>query len=246
MIDFTHIFRIVTGILLLVVAAAPQVGHSQVMDDKTYSYLLFDQLEYAPGPSERPIGLDATGWVGGDINRLWVRAGGEQSTVMRDGEAEIEVLYGRLITPFFDAVVGTRLDTRWGATDNASRGFLAVGVHGLAPYWFEIEPTVFVSHEGNLSAHFAASYELLFTQRLIMEPELEMTAALQEVPDWSIGSGINEVAAGLRLRYEISRKFAPYIGYAWDRALGATADLARTEGEEVSHGTFVFGVRLWR
>lgn len=241
---FKYTFGIITAMMFLA-AAAPQEIRAQTMDDKIYTFVLFDQLEYAPGPSERPIGLEATSWIGGDINRLWLRAEGEQSTLERGGEAEFEALYGRLVTPFFDAVAGARLDTRWGET-SATRGHLAVGLQGLAPYMFEVEPTLYVSQAGDVSARFEAAYHLLFTQRLILEPEVEVSAALQEVPAWGVGSGVNDLGLGLRLRYEFHRKFAPYVGYAWHWTFGETADFARAANEDTRSGAFVFGVRVWR
>lgn len=240
-----YVFGVVAATMLLVLAASPQTAQAQVFDDEIYTFVLFDQLEYAPGPSGQPISLEATSWTGGDLNRLWLRAEAEQSTLEGEGEAEIEAFYGRLVTPFFDALAGVRLDTRWGG-EGATRGFLAVGLQGLAPYWFEVEPTLYVSQAGDVSARLEASYELLFTQRLILEPELEASVALQEVPEWGVGSGVNDLGLGLRLRYEISRKFAPYIGYSHDWRFGETADFARMAGEKVSGGAFVFGVRVWR
>ncbi len=231
--------------LLFAAATVPQKTRAQIFDDEIRTFILFDQLEYVPGASERPVSLEATSWIGGDLNRLWLRAEGEQSTLESGGEAEVEALYGRLVTPFFDAVGGARLDTRWGE-DPATRGFLAVGLQGVAPYMVEVEPTLYVSHEGDVSARFEAAYGLLFTQRLVFEPELEMDVALQDVPEWGVGSGVNDLSLGLRLRYEIRRKFAPYAGYQWNWSFGETADFARAAGEDPSGGAFVFGVRLWR
>lgn len=243
--------RILAALLLgaTVTVATPQAVHAQVFDDKLRTFVLFDQLEYAPGPSERPLGLEAIGWFGGDLNRAWIRAEGEQSTIGGfdgGGEAEIEALYGRLISPFFDVVGGARLDTRWGGEEPATRAFLTAGLQGIAPYMFEVEPTLYVSQAGDVSAEFTAEYSFLFTQRLVLAPELEASAAVQEVPEWGVGSGLNDLGLGLRMRYEISRKFAPYVGYTYDWRFGETADFARAEGEETSGGAFVFGVRLWR
>jgi copper resistance protein B len=215
------------------------------MDDEPHAFVLFDQLEYLPEPAERPIGLEALSWIGGDVNRLWLRAEGEQSTLEAEGETEVEALYGRLISPYFDMVAGARLDRRWGPSSD-TRGFLAVGVQGLAPYRFEVEPTLYVSHEGDVSAEFAAGYHVLFTQRLILEAELETSASLQAVPEWGIGSGVNDLGLGGRLRYEIHRKFAPYVGYDYEWTFGEAAEMARTAGAETGHGAFVFGLRIWR
>jgi copper resistance protein B len=145
------------------------------------------------------------------------------------------------VSPFFDAVAGVRVDRAWGA-GGKTRAHLAVGLQGLAPYQFEVEPTLYVSHEGDVSAGFAASYHVLFTQRLKLESELETSAALQDVPEWGVGSGVNDLGLGFRLRYEFHRKFAPYFGYDHHWIFGETADLAG----ESSSGAFVFGVRVWR
>jgi len=203
--------------------------------------LLVPPFEYVPEPAEPPIGLEATSWVGGDIRRAWIRAEGEQSTVHREGEVELEALYGRLVSPFFDAVAGVRVDRTWGA-GGKTRAHLAVGLQGLAPYQFEVEPTLYVSHEGDVSAEFEASYHLLFTQRLKLESELETSAALQDEPEWGVGAGVNDLGLGFRLRYEFHRKFAPYVGYTHDWAFGETADLTG----DSNRGAFVFGVRIWR
>jgi copper resistance protein B len=232
------------GLLLvctLVVGAAAPPAQAQTMDDKLRTFVLFHKLEYVPEPDGRPIGLEATSWIGGDVNRAWLRAEGEQSTLRREGEVELEALYGRLVSPFFDAVAGVRVDRAWGA-GGKTRAHLAVGLQGLAPYQFEVEPTLYVSNEGNVSAGFAASYHVLFTQRLKLESELETSAALQDVPEWGVGAGVNDLGLGFRLRYEFHRKFAPYVGYTHDWAFGETADLSG----ESSSGAFVFGVRLWR
>ncbi|WP_263790018.1 copper resistance protein B [Salinibacter sp.] len=227
---------------LLLGAALPPQTCAQTTDSKTFAKLLFDQLEYAPAPDEQPVALEAVGYVGGDFNRLWLRAEGEQSTLERAGETELEALYGRLISPFFDVVGGTRIDRSW-EEGGKTRGHLAVGFQGRAPYQFEVEPTLYVSQNGNVSASFAAAYSFLFTQRLALEPEVEVNAALQDVPEWGVGTGVNNLNLGLRLRYEFHRKFAPYIGYDQNWRFGETADLA---GGDASDGAFVFGIRMWR
>ena len=232
------------GLLLaaaLLVGGTAQPAHAQTMDDQFRTFVLFHKLEYVPEPAERPVAMEATSWMGGDVNRLWLRGEGETSTIRREGEVEAEALYGRLISPFFDAVGGVRVDRRWGE-DPATRGFLAVGLQGLAPYQFEMEPTLYVSQAGDVSAQFAASYHVLFTQRLKLESELETKVALQEVPEWGVGNGVNDLGLGFRLRYEFHRKFAPYVGYDHHWMFGETADFAGQTGS----GAFVFGVRIWR
>jgi copper resistance protein B len=240
----THFKTTLTALALalLLGAALPPEARAQTTDNKIFAKFLFDQLEYAPAPDERPVSAEAVGYVGGDFNRLWLRGEGEASTIRREGETEVEALYGRLISPFFDVVAGARVDRRWGGGGD-TRGHLAVGFQGRAPYQFEVEPTLYVSQDGNVSAEFSAAYHVLFTQRLALETELETSAALQDVPEWGVGTGVNNLDLGARLRYEFHRKFAPYVGYDQNWRFGKTADLA---GGDASTGAFVFGVRMWR
>ena len=209
------------------------------------SLIIFDKFEYAPLTDDRPLELDATGWYGGAYNRLWIRVEAEQPTTARRGEGEAHLYYGRLITPYFDALAGVRVDQRWGP-ESATRAHLAAGLTGLAPLTFELSPTLFVSHRGDVSARLEVEYQLLLMQRLIAEPEIELNAALQDVPKWGVGAGINDIRLGLRLRYEIIREFAPYIGIDWLRRVGGAADFARVEGERVRGAALVVGLRMWR
>ena len=208
------------------------------------SLILFDQLEYAPGGAGGPMSLDAVGWYGGAYNRLWFRAEGEQLTSESGGEGEAQLSYGRLVTAYFDALAGVRVDQHWGE-ESDTRAHLALGLQGLAPLRFEFSPTLFLSQDGDVSARLEAEYQLLITQRLVASPEIEVNAALQEVPEWGVGKGLNDAELGMRLRYEIRREFAPYVGYAWTRRFGETADLGRLEGGAVSEGVFVAGLRMW-
>ena len=216
-----------------------------MMDWGNASLILFDQLEYAPTTDDRPISLDAIAWYGGARNRLWLRAEGEQLTATEGGEGEIQLSYGRLITPFFDALAGVRVDQTWGEK-SATRAHLALGLAGLAPGRFEFSPSVFLSQDGDLSGRVEAEYQVLITQQLIAAPEVGVDVALQDVPEWGVGSGIGEAEAGLRLRYEFRREFAPYLGYSWSRRFGETARLAREHGESVTEGALVAGIRIWR
>ena len=208
-------------------------------------FVLLDELEYAPGNAQRPVNLDGRMWYGGAYERLWVRAEGEQTTALGDngGEGEAQVLYGRLIDPFWDAVIGVRVDRSWGH-ESEGRVHLAVGLLGLAPYRFELEPTIFVSTEGDVSARLEAEFPVLITQRLIAEPVLEVNAALQSVPRFGVRSGFNDYELGLRLRYEIIREIAPYVGWSRTRRFGDSGDAEG--GEPSSDNQLVVGIRLWR
>lgn len=228
--------------------AAQGIGMEQLKEMMAWgtgSLVLIDQLEYAPSSNGRPISLDAVAWWGGAYNRLWFKTEGEQLTTDSDGEVEGHLYYGQLVTAYFDALAGVRVDRRWGA-ETGTRAHLALGLEGLAPMRFEFSPVLFVSHEGDVSARLVAEYQLLITQRLVASPEIELNAALQDVPEWGIGSGLNDVELGMRVRYEFRPEFAPYIGYAWKRRIGATARLARDDGSATSDGAFVAGFRVWR
>lgn len=211
------------------------------------SLLLFDELEVAAGRDGRPVGLNAVGWIGGAYNRLWARSEGEYATSRGDGEGDVEVFYGHLVHPYWDALIGARVDARWGNGTHRSRQLLAVGLQGLAPLRFEFEPTVYLSTKGDVSARLETSYQFLFTQRVVAEPELKLNVAGQSVPEFNIGSGLTDIELGTRIRYEIRREVAPYIGLSWSRAAGSTAGLIRRAGGSPNGGlAAVVGARLWK
>ena len=221
-------------------------GAVAAADRDLYSLALLDIFEVAPAASGVPARLEGFYRIGTDYNRLFVRAEGEGLLSEAEGEAEVQALYSRLVTEYFEAQAGVRLDTEFGEGGLRARPQLAVGLEGLAPYFFEVEPFIFLSYKGDLSARFEGSYDLLITQRLVLQPEAEVTVALQEVEDWGVGTGLNAVEAGLRLRYEIEREVAPYVGFSVLQRFGGAADFAAAEGEPTSEGLFVVGVRLWR
>lgn len=241
-------------------AQAAGAAHGMNLDRIIRTFVLAEQLEIHANAAERPLDVELVSWIGGDYNRLFLRAQGEQSTrVARGGDLQGDVLYGRLLTPFWSAVAGARVDTRQRtrlAPGNPSgqretdgrltRGMLALGFIGLAPGWFEMEPTLFISDEGDVSFEFESSFDLLFTQRLILQPRLELNAAVQSVREIGVGAGLNDVEIGARMRYEIRRKFAPYLGVSLLRRTGATAALAHDLGERRTVGTIAVGLRLWR
>ncbi len=205
-------------------------------------FLLADRLEYQTDEGAPALLFDGQGWWGTDGNKLWVK-----SEVARDfdagrfEEAELQALWSRPVARFFDVQAGVRHDFVRGAR----RTFGVVGVQGLAPYWFEIDAAVFVSGEGDVSARVEAEYDLLLTQRLILQPRTELNFAVQDVEEAGVGSGLSTAELGLRLRYEFQRQFAPYVGVNWERAVGETADFARDSGEDASAASFVAGVKLW-
>lgn len=194
-------------------------------------------------PHGDPLMLwDVQGWYGGDVRKLWIKTEGEYLFDQdRFEEAEVQVLYSHAIGPFFDVQAGLRHDFE----PDPSRSFAVIGVQGTAPYWFEVDAAAFISDDGDVSARIEAEYELLITQRLIAQPRLELNFAAQDVDALNIGAGLSTAELGMRLRYEIKREVAPYIGISWSRSVGETARFARTDGDEVSETAFVAGLRLW-
>jgi copper resistance protein B len=243
--------------LLLISAAAPALaadagaGHvpadwSHVHEDnQRFGYLLVDRLEYRADDGPDHLLWDAQGWYGGDYQRLWIKTEGEQATSNSHGEAEVQALYSRLVAPYWDLQAGVRYDRAYGSGRDRDRAFGVLGVHGLSPYRFDTDLALFVSEDGDVSARAQFEYELLLTQRLVLQPRVEINAAAQAVKSWGVGRGLNDVQIGLRLRYEIRREFAPYLGVEWTRKLGNTADIARADGEDASVPALVAGLRLW-
>ncbi len=217
-----------------------------VHDDPVFWKVLVDQLEVRAAEGPEVLGWDAVAWVGRDTDRLWIKAEGEEALGGEGrGEVEVQLLYGRWIAAFWDLLAGLRHDRTWGPGPDRSRTFGVLALTGLAPYWVEVEPALFVSQHGDLSARLTAETDWNLTRRLTLQPKLELDAALQRVEEFGVGRGLNHLELGLRLRYEVRRELAPYLGLTWSRALGATADLARRDGEEVEAVSLVAGVRFW-
>ncbi len=204
-----------------------------------------DQLEWRAQEGADLFRWDVQGWWGGDQNKLWLKSEGESTLSGRlQGDAEIQLLYSRMIAPFWDAQVGVRQDFLYSGGADHERTFAVLTVDGLAPFWFELEPSLFVSDAGDVSFRLTTTYDLYVSQRLVLQPRFELNAAVQDVRKFGVQSGLNDVELGLRLRYEIHRDFAPYVGFNWLRQIGDTADLARDEGDDVDQLGFVAGLRI--
>lgn len=224
----------------------PQSGWpSPTADDAAYSFILIDLLEFRENAGPGSLRWDSFGWFGGDYNRLWIKTEGTQNLGARGGEAEAQLLYGRLITPYFDLQAGARFATRWGSSSNQSRGYAVLGLQGLSPYRFEIEPALFLSTKGHLSGRLTASYDQLLTQRLILQPRIDTSFALQKDEEFGVGSGLNDFEFGLRARYELRREFAPYLGISHRRTFGSTRRILQASGEKSRQTMIVAGVRVW-
>ena len=222
-------------------AAFPKLnGQHTVHDDGVHYHVLFDQLEWQGGDGATAGSWDNRGWIGRDLNRFWFRTEGE----VEDGnvaEAQAHALFGRAVHPWWDIVVGVRQDFRPGPR----RTWAAVGIQGLAPYWFEVEATAYVGEAGRTHFRVETEYELLFTNRLILQPLVELEIYGKSDPERGIGAGLSSGEAGLRLRYEFRREFAPYIGVTWNRKFFGTAGFAEAAGEDTGATKLALGARVW-
>jgi len=204
-------------------------------------FLMADRFEGQSDDGSRSLLWDAQGWYGGDLNKLWIKTEGDYDFDADEVEdAEVQALWSRAIAPYFDVQAGVRHDPE---PDGLTHG--VVGVQGLAPYWFEVDAAAFVSERGDLTARFEAEYELLLTQRLVLQPRAELELAAQTVTERQLGAGLTGLDLGVRLRYEILPELAPYVGVEWQSALGKTADMAEAAGAGPSGTAFVAGLRLW-
>jgi copper resistance protein B len=211
-----------------------------------YGMLLFDQLEYAASDGDDRLRWDVDGWIGGDDQRLVVKSEGERNANGEsDGDLELQLLYARPVTPFWDFQLGVRQDARYGAGENQRRTSAVIGFEGIAPQWIDIEPALFVSDEGDAYFRVEATHDLYVTQRIVAQSRLEFEAAFSNDTRFGVRSGLNDLELGLRLRYEVRRELAPYLGLTWTRKLGNTRDLARRQGDEVDDFSLLLGLRFW-
>jgi len=205
------------------------------------SRVLVDQLEARIHNGRDGYAWDGEAWFGGAINRLWLKTEGEGTFGHAPEQAEAQALWSRAIDPWFNLQAGIRYDFR----PEPERGYLVLGIEGLAPYRFQVDGAVFLSNKGDLSARFEAEYDQRITQRLILQPRIDLDLSLQDVPELRTGAGLSTAEAGLRLRYEIVPEFAPYVGVHYGRSFGDTARFRRAAGEDVGGWTFLLGVRTW-
>ena len=223
---------------------------SPVNDQDTHLFTLVDVLEYRPSTAKREstsdYRWDVEGWYGGDYNRLWFKSEGQRDTAFKaDYDVDVQLLYGRFIQKYYDIQVGGRVETQSFRGANVTRGQTVIGIEGLVPYNYDFEASLFIDLDGKVSGRLSLTKDFLLTQRLILQGRFETNAAAQRAERFTTGSGLNNLEFGVRLRYEIRREFAPYIGFSLDRSFGDTATLVRQEGGDPSQVRFVAGLRAW-
>lgn len=225
----------------------PEDYPDPVLDDAAHAFALFDQLEVraALDDSADLLGWEAQGWFGYDLDRLWWKSEGEARFEGADeGEAETDLLYSRLVSPFWNLQAGVRYSNEWTEDDYQDTWSAALAVEGLAPYRFELDASLLVDQHGDTSFELEAEYDVRITQRLVLQPRMELTVQARDVPEKDLGAGVSDVVLGLRLRYEVEREFAPYLGLRYEAAVGETRGRMRAAGAEIDRVTLLLGVRL--
>jgi copper resistance protein B len=209
-------------------------------DEHSLGALWVDRFEMVRSSSNTSAAYDLQGWYGRNYDRVVIKAEGDYDNGKLES-SDTELLWSHAVSGYWDAQLGARYDSG----DGPNRSWLAVGMQGLAPYWFELDITAYVGDSGRTAVGLEAVYELLFTQKLIFQPRLEAMAYGKSDDARGLGSGLSDLALGLRLRYEIRREFAPYVGVEWAGTFGGTADNVRNEGQDTSEARAVAGVRFW-
>jgi len=219
--------------------AASRAEFQRENGGQTFSQIMLNLGELQLGSGHPAYRWGGEGWFGSDINRFVVKSEGIGSSSVED--ADVEALYSRAISPYFDVQAGVR--RTFGSPP--SQTYASLGFEGLAPYWLELEGAFFLSTCGDLLGRLEGYYDERITQRLVLQPRVELNFAAQDVSEDLIGTGLSEAEFGLRFRYEIRREIGPYIGVSWDRKVGRTADFLRDTGKSPSATIFVLGVKCW-
>ena len=231
---------VLLGLCALIIPGTALAGGMN--DDPLLTKVMINQLEIRSAEGSNLLAWDAEGWIGKDLNKLWLKTEGEYVSG-KVPDMESQALYSRAVAPFWDMQVGWRHDKLENPAPH--RDWLTLGVRGLAPYSFDVDGAVFIGDNGRLAARLKVEYDILFTQRLILVPEININVYSRDDPATATGSGLANIETGLRLRYEIRREFAPYIGLNWNRLYGKSADYAREEGGDVDNVRLLVGLRTW-
>ena len=221
--------------------AASRAMLKQGHGNQINSMVIAERFEVSTSDGEDALVWEGQGWRGTDTDKLWVKTEGGYVDGGGTEEGELQVLYSHAVSAFWDLQAGARYDIE----SSPNRSYFVIGAQGLAPYWFEVDTALFLSDQGKVSARFEAEYELFLTQRLILQPRLELNVAASADNDRRIGSGLFISVAELRLRYEIRREFAPYIGLSWGGDFGDTADQVERVGDDPRELSLVAGIRVW-
>ncbi|MEE9273346.1 MAG: copper resistance protein B [Robiginitomaculum sp.] len=223
-------------------AMAKSRAHMQKSEGGTpIFFIIADRLETQITNGEDAFVWDMQSWHGTDENKLWIKTEGEYSfDADKVEDANVQALWSKPISPFWDMQAGLRYDFA-----PKGRTHAVLGVQGLAPYWFEVDATAFLSTKGDVTARIEAEYDFTLTQRLMLQPRAEVEFSAQDIKDLNLGAGLTNLVLGLRLRYDLKREFSPYMGVEWQQTLGETASMAKTSGNARDKAVFLAGIRAW-
>jgi len=195
-----------------------------------------DKLEYRT--KNEDLKFHIYSFYGGDYHKLWVDVEGEKG--LKNSKwllKRADLLFVRAISSFWDLRAGLG----YAGSNEGGRSKLVLGVKGLAPYWFEVDANLNLTNKGELYGKLEAEYDLLLTQRLILQPNLKVLASTKKIEPLEVGSGLSKTELALRLRYEIKREFAPYVGISWERHFGQTKEMVG-ERDLIN---FLVGLKTW-
>jgi copper resistance protein B len=218
----------------------PGVRRLRLGDEHPYGGMMFDRLEVVDTENDALYIFDAQAWYGFNYDRAVLKLEGDYSDGRFD-EVSTEVLWGHAISTFWDTQLGVRYDTG----ESPDRGWIALGVQGLAPYWFEVDATAYLGKSGRTAFEFEAEYDLLLTQQIILQPRVEFSLYGKSDKEHGLGSGLTDGSLGLRMRYELTRQFAPYLGGEWTAKFGDTKSMAEEAGEKADEISWLAGIRFW-
>ena len=225
---------------------APSGWPAPIDDDRVFSFTLVELLDYRVSDTGRDeIGWDAQGWVGSDDHKLWWKTEGDAVFDGPDvGAADLQLLYATPATAFWYFQVGLQLEEAWRPGRTHERFAAVVAMQGIAPYRFDLEPALFITDDGDVLPQLTASYNVYLTQRLVLQPRMELNASLQDVPEEALGAGLTIGRFDLRLWYEPRREIAPYVGVRYHALFGETGNIAERSGAEDHELFFLAGLRL--
>lgn len=226
-------------------AAPPDSWPEPIGDNPILVFTFIEQLEFRTSDDQPDqFAWDAQGWIGNDDHKFWWKSEGGAAEGPNDGDAELQALYSKPITPFWFFQAGLRYENTWGPGNSKDRASLVLGLQGLSPYKFELEPVIFLTEDGDLLGRLTASYDIYITQRLALQPRSEINIAATDVTGWGTAQGFNDMSLELRLRYEFRREIAPYVGLSYLTQLGETANIAQQAGSSTDDLQLVFGIRI--
>ena len=230
-----------TGLSSTTLNGAAPYGNP-IQDSRLYFHGVLNQFEGRVGDGSY-LRWDGEAWIGDDENRLWLKSEGRDNAdnTGKVSDGDQEALYDRPISRYFDVQAGIRTDL----DDGPGRTWAALGIEGLALEFWNVAATVYASDGGHYALRTNANYDLYVTQRLVLQPQIETNWYTKQDRGRDLGAGLSDIDTGLRLRYEFTRKFAPYVGVAYQRFFGGTEGLVREQDDPVNDLRFVFGIRLW-